>query len=83
MSFEMEKYFFKLMNNSVYGKTIKKKISLRSVNNAKNIRHIKRSFGDEKGPKRLFQEPPFYNVPNKEPYIKRINNIDLLHKLPC
>ena len=24
ISFEMQKYFFKLMNNSIYGKTIKK-----------------------------------------------------------
>ena len=36
-----EKYFFKLMNNSVYGKTIenlRKKINVRLINNAKHYK---------------------------------------------
>ena len=37
---------------------------------------------DEKEVKRLLQELPFYNVPIEKPYIKRLNNIDLLHELP-
>ena len=40
------------------------------------------SFWDEKEVKNCFQELPFYNVPMEKPYIKRLNNIDLLHELP-
>ena len=29
-----------------------------------------------------FQELPFYNLPIEKPYIKRLNNIDLLHEIP-
>ena len=35
MCFWYEKDFFKLINNSIYGKRIKKKMSPRQVNNAK------------------------------------------------
>ena len=37
MSFEMKNNFFKLMNNTFYGKKIKKKTNARLVNNTKNI----------------------------------------------
>ena len=40
------------------------------------------SFWDEKEVKKLFQELPFYNAPVEKPYIKHLNNIDLLHELP-
>ena len=36
------------------------------------------SFWDEKEVKRLFKELPFYNVAIEIPYIKRLNNINLL-----
>ena len=36
MSFEMKNHFFKLMNNSIYGKAIK--INAKLVNNAKTYR---------------------------------------------
>ena len=42
MSSQMEKNFFKLIKNSVYGKTIKKK------KNAKKYKTYKMSFWDEK-----------------------------------
>ena len=48
MSSQMEKDFFKLVNNSVYGKAIKEKI------NAKNIGIIQMSYWIEKEAKRLF-----------------------------
>ena len=66
----MKKDFCKLKNNSFSGKTIKKKINARLVDNAKNIRHIKISFRDEKEAKILFQKLPFYNIPIEKPYIK-------------
>ena len=37
MSFKIKKDIFKLMNNSVYGKTMKKKINARLVNNFNKI----------------------------------------------
>ena len=40
------------------------------------------SFLDEKDTKWLFKELPFYNTFIKKPYIKRLNNIDLLRELP-
>ena len=43
------------MNNSVYGKTIKKKISLRLLYNAKNYEPHKNNFWGEKEAKRLFK----------------------------
>ena len=44
--------------------------------------HIKMSFWEEKEAKRLSQELPFYNVLIEKPRIKRVENTDLLHKLP-
>ena len=41
MSFEIKKHFFKLINNSFYGKTVKTKISSRLVNNAKKYKAYK------------------------------------------
>ena len=38
-------------------------------------------FWDRKEVKRLFKELPFYNASIEKPYIKRLNNIDLLRKL--
>ena len=32
--------------------------------------------------KKLFKEPPFYNASTEKPYIKRLNNINLLQELP-
>ena len=46
MSFEMKNHFFKLMNNSIYGKAIK--INAKLVNNAKTYRAKKLSFWDAK-----------------------------------
>ena len=40
------------------------------------------SFWDEKEPKGLFQELPFYNTFIEKPSIKRLENIDLMHELP-
>ena len=40
------------------------------------------SFSDEKEAKRLFKELPFCNALIKKPYIKRLNNIDMLCELP-
>ena len=77
MSFEMKNDIFKLMN-SFYGKAIRKK----KFKMSKNINHIKMSFWDEKEVKKLFQELPFYNASVEKPYIKHLNNIDLLHELP-
>ena len=37
------------------------------------------SFGDKK---ELFKELPFYNTPIKKPYMKCLNDIDLLRELP-
>ena len=48
----------------------------------KNISHIKMSFCNEEKRKKLFQELPIYNALIEKPYIKRLNNIDLLHKPP-
>ena len=70
------------MNNSVYGKTIKKKISLRLLYNAKNYEPHKNDFWGEKEAKRLFQELSFYNTFIEKRHIKCLNNIDLLHELP-
>ena len=39
------------------------------------------SFGHEKETKRSFKELPFYNALIKKPYMKRLNNIDLLCEL--
>ena len=39
-------------------------------------------FWDEKEAKRLFKEFPFYNASIEKPYIKPLNNIDILHQLP-
>ena len=39
-------------------------------------------FWDEREAKILFQKLPFYNALIEKPYIKSLNNIDLLHKLP-
>ena len=39
-------------------------------------------FSDKKEAKILFKELPFYNVPIEKPYIKRLNNIDMLRELP-
>ena len=47
MSFKIEKDFFKLMNNSVYGKTINGKI------NAKNMVHIKMNSWTDKKEKKI------------------------------
>ena len=44
MSFEMKKNFFKLMNNNIYGKTIKKKTNARLGNNAKKYNAYKNGF---------------------------------------
>ena len=38
-------------------------------------------FYNEKEAKRLFKELPFYIVSIKKPYIKRLNNIDILREL--
>ena len=43
-----------------------------------NISSIKISFSDEKEAKRLFEELPLHNALIKKPYIKHLNNIDLL-----
>ena len=40
------------------------------------------SFWDEKEVQELFKELPFYNAFIEKPYIKHLNNTDLLHKLP-
>ena len=40
------------------------------------------SFGDEKEAKRLFKELPFYNASIEKPYVKCLNNIDILRELP-
>ena len=40
------------------------------------------SFWDEKEAKKLFKEPPCYNASIEKPYIKRLNNINLLQELP-
>ena len=71
----MEKYFSKLVNNSVYGKAIKEKI------NAKNMGIIQMSYWIEKEAKRLFQELPFYNIFIENPKITHLKKINLLHEL--
>ena len=76
MSFKIEKDFFKLMNNSVYGKTINGKI------NAKNMVHIKMNSWTDKKEKKLFQELPFYNRLIEKPKITNLKNIGLLHEVP-
>ena len=40
------------------------------------------SFRNEKEAKKLFQELPFHNPSIEKPYIKRLNNINLLHEIP-
>ena len=40
------------------------------------------SFWDEKEANRLFEEIPFYNALLEKSFIKRLNNMDLLHELP-
>ena len=40
------------------------------------------NFWDEKEAKRLFKQLPFSKNPIKKPYIKHLNNIDMLHELP-
>ena len=40
------------------------------------------NFWDEKEAKRLFKELSFYNTSIEKPYIKRLNNTDLLFELP-
>ena len=47
----------------------------------KDIRHRKMSFWDEIEAKKLFQKLPFYNALIEKLYIKRFNNIDLLHEI--
>ena len=59
-----ERDIFRLMKNSVSGKTIKENI------NAKNISHVKFCFEDEKEAKKLFQELSFYNVLIEKPKLK-------------
>ena len=39
-------------------------------------------FWDEKEAKKLFKKPLFYNASIEKPYIKRLNNINLLQELP-
>ena len=39
-------------------------------------------FWDEKEATRLFKKLPFYNALIEKPYIKRLNNIDMLRGLP-
>ena len=46
------------------------------------IFYYKVSFWDEKETKRLFKELLFYNALILKPYIKRLNNIDMLRELP-
>ena len=48
----------------------------------KAVNHIKMSFWDEKEANRLSEEIPFYNAPLEKSFIKRLNNMDLLHELP-
>ena len=40
------------------------------------------SVWDEKEAKRLLKELPFYNALIEKPYIKRLNNIQMLLELP-
>ena len=40
------------------------------------------SFGDEQKTKKLFKKFPFHNFLIKNPKIKGLKNIDLLHDLP-
>ena len=40
------------------------------------------NFGDEKEVKILFKEPSFYNALTQKPYIKCLNNINILCQLP-
>ena len=75
MSFKKENNFFKLMNNSVYGKTI-------NLIMTKNISHIKMGSWDGKEAKKLLQKPLFYNVLIEKSKIKCLKYIDLLHELP-
>ena len=42
----------------------------------------KNEFWNEKEAKRLFQILPFYNVLIEKPEIKKLLNVELLHKLP-
>ena len=75
MSFKKENNFFKLMNNSVYGKTI-------NLITTKNISHIKMGSWDGKEAKNLFQKPLFHNVLTEKSKIKCLKYIDLLYDLP-
>ena len=43
---------------------------------------MKMNFLDEKKAKVLFLKLPFYNVLIKNPNIKHLSNIDLLHEIP-
>ena len=40
------------------------------------------TFWDEKEPRMLFKELPFYETLIEKAYIKRLNNIDMLRELP-
>ena len=76
MSFEMKKDFFKLINNSVYDKTINAEF-----NNAKRYGAYKNQSLELKEGKRWFKILPFYVLIEKS-NIKGLKSIDLLHEIP-
>ena len=76
ISFLDQKDISRLMNNIIYGKTMKETINVKRYNTYKN------GFLWWKRSKRLFQELPFYNVLSEKPCVKHLKNIDLLHELP-
>ena len=49
--------------------------------NEKSSKQYKNEFLDEKEAKIFFEELLFFNAPIEKTYIKRLNNIDLLHEL--
>ena len=74
MCFWDERDIFRLMNNSVYDKTRKKKIMTKW--------DTKRTFWDEKEAKRILKKLPFYNAFIGKPRINYLKIINLLHDFP-